>query len=396
MRFSRIPAAGPALSAAVVALSVASCSLIPSRHHPTIQVDVPAAEASALVLILDPAMPSAQVAARSLLAATARPGERLVLLDERSGALIASSTVPQAGAVTLPAPPPPPPKSRTRFQEARYQQALGQYEATLRAIEASHRRQQQRLVAASAAAAFTAIFTAKSHPVAGQRAAGEAGIRTSVSAAAADVSSLRQAGLGLGSRTVIVILGLDETAVVSAPRLRAGLLPGGTVVITSFPRGSDAEAAWQADLIQAGASRAVLLTSAASNQLGDVVRQGLDGAITDNLTSVLFGRDQYTLRPAAHGQLQHLLHLLTVVYPKASASINGYTDDLPAPGGNRELSIERADAVRAWLIVHGVAPVRLQASGHGSADPVAPNAPGGQPRNRRVAVLIDPAVQGSA
>lgn len=85
--------------------------------------------------------------------------------------------------------------------------------------------------------------------------------------------------------------------------------------------------------------------------------------------------------------------MLTVVYPRASADINGYTDSLPAPRGNRELSEERAEAVLAWLKAHGVAPGRLQASGHGSTDPIAPNTPHGQPRNRRVAVLIDPAIR---
>jgi outer membrane protein OmpA-like peptidoglycan-associated protein len=267
-----------------------------------------------------------------------------------------------------------------------------QYRATLSAIQAAHRRQQLRLIAASAAAAFTAVFTAKRHTDGARPAASEAGLRASVSAAAGDVSSLLQAGVDLGNREVIAILGLGETAGASVPRLRAGSLQGGTtVVVSAFPSGGAAEAVWQADLIQAGAARAVMLTPAAGNQLADVVRQGLDGAIADNLTNVLFGRGKYTLRPAARSQLHHLLYLLTVVYPRASADINGYTDNLPAPRGNRELSEERAKAVLAWLTAHGVAPGRLQASGHGSADPIAPNTPHGQPRNRRVVVLIDPA-----
>ncbi len=393
MRSARIPVTGATISAVTVALMVAGCSLIPARHYPTIRVDGPAAEASVLVLILDPALPGVQVAAKNLLAATTRPGERLVLLDERSGALIESSTVPQAGAVTIPAPPTAPQQPSTRFQQAHYQRAMTQYRATLSGIQAADRRQQQRLVAASAAAAFTAVFTAKGRSNGARPAVGEAGLRASVSAAVGDVSSLQQAGVELGSRDVIAILGLGETAGSRAPRLRAGSLHGGTVIVSAFPSGSTTESAWQADLIQAGAARAVLLTPAAGSQLADVVRQGLDGAVTDNLTSVLFGRGQYTLRPGARSQLRHLLYLLTVVYPRASADINGYTDSLPAPRGNRELSEERAEAVLAWLKAHGVAPGRLQASGHGSTDPIAPNTPHGQPRNRRVAVLIDPAIR---
>jgi outer membrane protein OmpA-like peptidoglycan-associated protein len=48
--------------------------------------------------------------------------------------------------------------------------------------------------------------------------------------------------------------------------------------------------------------------------------------------------------------------------------------------------------VRNWLVDHGVAAGRLQAFGYGDTDPVAPNTPNGQPLNRRVVVVIDPAV----
>ena len=44
-----------------------------------------------------------------------------------------------------------------------------------------------------------------------------------------------------------------------------------------------------------------------------------------------------------------------VEYPHATASINGYTDSLPAPGGNLLLSQRRARAVEKWLTAHRVA-----------------------------------------
>ena len=83
-----------------------------------------------------------------------------------------------------------------------------------------------------------------------------------------------------------------------------------------------------------------------------------------------------------------------MTYPHAVASIDGYTDDLPAPGGNLLLSQSRAHAVQQWLIAHGVAASRLQAAGYGDADPVAPNTSAGQPLNRRVVVVIDPVAGG--
>ena len=203
-----------------------------------------------LVLILDPALPGVQVAAKNLLAATTRPGERLVLLDERSGALIESSTVPQAGAVTIPAPPTAPQQPSTRFQQAHYQRAMTQYRATLSGIQAADRRQQQRLVAALGGAAFTAVFTAKGRSNGARPAVGEACLRASVSAAVGDVW-LHKLAWSWGSRDVIAILGLGETAGSRAPRLRAGSLHGGTVIVSAFPSGSTTESAWQADLIQA-------------------------------------------------------------------------------------------------------------------------------------------------
>ena len=166
---------------------------------------------------------------------------------------------------------------------------------------------------------------------------------------------------------------------------------GATVVVDGFSGTTEDQAAWQAQLLQGGAARAVVLTPATSGQLASVVRQGLDGAITDTLTSVLFGLGQARLRPSAVPQLTHLLNLLQVSYPRAVASIDGYTDDLPVPGGNLSLSWRRARAVLRWLVAHGVRPSRLQAVGYGSADPSAPNTPRGQPLNRRVVVVIDPA-----
>ncbi len=185
-------------------------------------------------------------------------------------------------------------------------------------------------------------------------------------------------------------MGVSETVAQSAPVPPAGLL-GSTVVVADFPPSDSEEAAWRASLMQAGAAGVTLLTTATDDQLTRLVREALDGAITDTLTSVLFGLGQYSLSAAALPQLEKLLTLLTVEYPDATATIIGYTDDLPAPGGNQRLSQLRAQAVADWLIAHAVAGSRLEVFGAGDTDPVAPNTPTGQPLDRRVDVIIDPA-----
>src|ERR1039458_3238139 len=184
----------------------------------------------------------------------------------------------------------------------------------------------------------------------------------------APVRNLRQAGLDYKAHEVIAIVAGGEAAAQDPPSLPPSL-QGATVVVDDFPANSSEAAAWQADLVQGGARCAVLLNPATDGQLAQVVREGLDGAITVTLSNVLFPLGQYHLEARARPQLLRLLHLLTMTYPHAVASIDGYTDDLPAPGGNLLLSQSRAHAVQQWLIAHGVAASRLQAAGYGDADP---------------------------
>jgi len=122
--------------------------------------------------------------------------------------------------------------------------------------------------------------------------------------AVSDLSSLREAGMGVVN-TVIVIEGVIGTIVRSVPPPVANL-QASTVVIEDFPGTTNEEAAWQASLVQSGAARAVMLTPAIDDQLKPIVRQGLDGAVTDTLTSVLFGLGQYKLQAAALPQLRRL------------------------------------------------------------------------------------------
>jgi outer membrane protein OmpA-like peptidoglycan-associated protein len=253
-----------------------------------------------------------------------------------------------------------------------------------RDLAALHRQQHKELTAW----ARSVVAGADSDPV--LRRAQYTDIGADLGAVASDLFSLRQVGLGPGTRTVIAILGVDSDTARTAPTPPASL-QGSTVVVDGFPGSTGEQAAWQASLLQGGAARAVLLTPATDDQLTSIVQQGLDGAVTDTLSSVLFGLGQYTLRAAAIPQLHHLLGLLTVSFPGATATINGYTDNLPVPGGNLRLSRLRARQIQRWLIAHGVAADRIQAFGYGDTDPVAPDTATGQPLNRRVVVVIDPA-----
>jgi len=65
--------------------------------------------------------------------------------------------------------------------------------------------------------------------------------------------------------------------------------------------------------------------------------------------------------------------------------VAGHTDNTGSAATNRRLSLERATAVRRYLMLRGVPGDRLVAQGYGPSSPVAPNATAeGRARNRRV------------
>jgi outer membrane protein OmpA-like peptidoglycan-associated protein len=367
-----------------IVLGLSGCGL--HRPHPAGTLLLPAPrQTSVLVIITDLDSPLALRATGALAAASARPGETIIILSLAGGGTLVTSQAPVSPRMQVPVPPAPLPSHPTTFQQHRHTQAVQQYQSMLQRDQAALRRQQQKELAAWAR---SVVARADSDPV--LRRTQNPDIDADLGAAASDLFSLRQAGLGSGTRTVIAILGVDSAAARTAPTPPADL-QGSTVVIADFPGSTGEQAAWQASLLQGGAARAVLLTQGTEGQLTSIVQQGLDGAVTDTLTSVLFGLGQYTLRTAALPQLRDLLGLLTVTYPDATATINGYTDNLPVQGGNLRLSRLRARQIERWLLEHGVPAGRIQAFGYGDTDPVAPDTAAGQPLNRRVVVIIDPA-----
>ena len=373
-----------AAGALALAASLTSCGLLPRDSHSqsAIALTLPAVRPSELIVITDPETPSAMQTVGALLADTARPDEHVAIIDDRGGELLASSVAPAPPDAEAPTPPATLPADPTSFQKARSAQATQQYQQALQqAWRALRYRQQAELTS------WMGGVIAQAQSRARQLGGGSPDISTALAAAAADLSSLRQSGY-IVTQT-IVICGTSSAAAPSAPSVPASLL-GSTVVVSGFPGTGDDEAAWQAALDQGGASRTVILTPATDSQLDATVRQGLDGASTDTLTSVLFGLGSSTLGPAALPQLRRLLRLLTTTDLNATATIDGFTDSLPTVGGNLQLSQRRARAVLTWLAANGVPASRLQAVGFGDTDPVAPNTPDGQPLNRRVVVIIDP------
>jgi outer membrane protein OmpA-like peptidoglycan-associated protein len=75
--------------------------------------------------------------------------------------------------------------------------------------------------------------------------------------------------------------------------------------------------------------------------------------------------------------------------PSDNAEVAGYTDSKGDPAYNLELSKQRAESVRQYLIKKGVDSARLTANGYGEANPVASNdTDEGREANRRVEIKL--------
>jgi OOP family OmpA-OmpF porin len=71
--------------------------------------------------------------------------------------------------------------------------------------------------------------------------------------------------------------------------------------------------------------------------------------------------------------------------PALALAIEGHTDSVGLQAYNQRLSADRADAMKSWLVAHGVDPARLTAAGFGDTRPVADNASEeGRAKNRCV------------
>jgi outer membrane protein OmpA-like peptidoglycan-associated protein len=107
------------------------------------------------------------------------------------------------------------------------------------------------------------------------------------------------------------------------------------------------------------------------------------------LRSVHFDFDKSTIRPDAAPVLNEAVATL-----KAEGGIavivEGYTDSVGTDAYNLKLSHRRADAVRQYLVKHGIPANRITTEGFGESRPVASNdTADGRAQNRRVELRVE-------
>ena len=106
------------------------------------------------------------------------------------------------------------------------------------------------------------------------------------------------------------------------------------------------------------------------------------------LKNVLFETGKSVLRPESNVALNDLVAILKLK-PKMIIEISGHTDNVGSAASNLKLSLDRAKAVKDYLILHGIAANRLTAQGYGDIQPVDTNdTDEGRQQNRRTEFKI--------
>ena len=102
---------------------------------------------------------------------------------------------------------------------------------------------------------------------------------------------------------------------------------------------------------------------------------------------ITFDFNKATIRPEAAPVLTQVQAVL-ITDAGLKLGIEGHTDAIGQPGYNQKLSTERAEAVKGWLVAHGIDAARLTSAGFGDSKPVADNAnEEGRAQNRRVELV---------
>ncbi|HOT28777.1 MAG TPA: OmpA family protein [Candidatus Ozemobacteraceae bacterium] len=102
---------------------------------------------------------------------------------------------------------------------------------------------------------------------------------------------------------------------------------------------------------------------------------------------ITFDLNSSTIKPESYPTLQRLLFLIQS-NAESRFLIEGHTDSTGDASVNQQLSVERAEAVKTWLVNNGIAGDRLETVGFGASQPTASNdTEEGRLQNRRVEVV---------
>jgi len=114
--------------------------------------------------------------------------------------------------------------------------------------------------------------------------------------------------------------------------------------------------------------------------------QKFSGAIE----GILFQQNEAKILPRSFAKLDEAVAVLTK-YPEIKLEISGHTSSEGDAEHNKKLSLDRADAVKAYMVGKGIDEKRVQTRGAGSSESVADEKqPGGMEKNRRIEFKVLP------
>lgn len=107
------------------------------------------------------------------------------------------------------------------------------------------------------------------------------------------------------------------------------------------------------------------------------------------LRGLVFDKDGSQIDPVGTTVLDVVVEGIKARCPSQDFVIEGHTDLSGSPQHNQELSKRRAEAVKRYLVEHGIAAERLTAVGYGATRPLTTDpSPSAQAMNRRVTLVV--------
>ncbi len=163
-------------------------------------------------------------------------------------------------------------------------------------------------------------------------------------------------------------------------RLGAELASAAPPVVTSAPAVDDTLAE------RAAADKAAAERNAASEVAAQPAYRTISSDKPVTLEGSSFASGSARLNESAGEQLDKVVEF-AANRQDANLTVTGHTDDRGDAQDNLRLSAARAEAVKAYLVEHGVAADRIVTRGEGAANPIADNkTAAGRAKNRRVEI----------